>query len=234
MIPTAHPSPNPNDISIDSAVFVQMTAECPYTLQWDAPFPLKIARSHGGSGPPSNTWFLRPTQVHNPNGTSIGSAVFAGSLVWQDRPTDHATRSVTIGRIYVCSTAMRPKNFAELAPHHSGKTAGIDTVWRNYVKCHPMYTQDQIRFIKQTIFLAMSRCNVSQRLLISARGSRINAAWSAVLFLINSSAAKPSSCSDACFDITSLLRACSQHHTSRRLLTVRNDYQACSNCRKMS
>jgi len=27
-----------------------------------------------------------------------------------DRPTDHATRSVTIGRIYVCSTAMQPNN----------------------------------------------------------------------------------------------------------------------------
>jgi len=27
--------------------FAQMTAECPYTVQWDAPFPLKIAHSHG-------------------------------------------------------------------------------------------------------------------------------------------------------------------------------------------
>jgi len=38
-----------------------------------------------------------------------------GSLVWQTdwqiyRPTDHATRSVTIGRIYVRSTAMWPNN----------------------------------------------------------------------------------------------------------------------------
>ena len=33
------------------------------------------------------------------------------SLVWQtDRPTDHATRSVTLGRIYVRSTAIRPNN----------------------------------------------------------------------------------------------------------------------------
>ena len=28
---------------------------------------------------PSNTWFLGPTRVHNPNDISIGSAVFAGS-----------------------------------------------------------------------------------------------------------------------------------------------------------
>jgi len=45
--------------------------------------------------PPSNTWSLGPTQVLNPNGISIGSAVFAG-LVWQtdlqtDRPTDRQT-----------------------------------------------------------------------------------------------------------------------------------------------
>ena len=39
---------NPNDILIGSAVFAHMTAECPYTLQWDVPSPLKIAASHGG------------------------------------------------------------------------------------------------------------------------------------------------------------------------------------------
>jgi len=35
------------------------------------PLPLHV------SGPPPNTWFLGPTRVHNPNGISIGSAVFA-------------------------------------------------------------------------------------------------------------------------------------------------------------
>jgi len=30
---------NPNGILIGSAVFAEMTAECPYTLEWDAPFP---------------------------------------------------------------------------------------------------------------------------------------------------------------------------------------------------
>jgi len=99
-----------------------MTAECPYTLQWDAPFPLKIAPSHGRSGRPPNTWFPESTGVLNPNGISIGAAVFARltsvtdrQTVQQtdrgtDRPTDHAARSVTIGRTYVRITAMRPKN----------------------------------------------------------------------------------------------------------------------------
>jgi len=42
---------NPNGISTGSAVSVQLTAdgtECPYTLQRDAPSPLKIAPSHWG------------------------------------------------------------------------------------------------------------------------------------------------------------------------------------------
>jgi len=74
------------------------------------PIPLKTAPSHGGSVPPSNTWFPGSTQVLNPNSISIGIAVFAGLTNVTDRQTDHATRSVTIGRIYVHSTAMRPNN----------------------------------------------------------------------------------------------------------------------------
>jgi len=65
--------------------------------------------------PPSNTWFLGPTQVLNPNGISVGSAIIAGLTTvtdrqtdrQTDRTTDHATRSATIGRIYVRSTAIR-------------------------------------------------------------------------------------------------------------------------------
>ena len=53
---------------------------------------------------------LDPPESVHPN----GSAVFAGLAVVMDGPTDrqteHATPSVTIGRIYVRSTATRPKN----------------------------------------------------------------------------------------------------------------------------
>jgi len=49
-----------------------------------------------------------PIPAHNPNGMSIGSAVFAGLTSVTDRPTDrqtdNATRLVTIDRIYVRST----------------------------------------------------------------------------------------------------------------------------------
>jgi len=71
-----------NCTSIGSAVFAQMTAECPYTLQWFTRFPFKIAPSHGGIRTPCNTWFLGPTRVLNPNGNSIASAVLQGLLVW--------------------------------------------------------------------------------------------------------------------------------------------------------
>jgi len=55
------------------------TDDCRVSLYFTMcrPLPLKIAPSHGGSGPQSNTWFPDPTRV-NPNGISIGSAVFAG------------------------------------------------------------------------------------------------------------------------------------------------------------
>jgi len=46
---------------------------------------------------PPNTCFPEPTRVHNPNGISIGRAVFAGFTTVTDqqidRPTDHANRA---------------------------------------------------------------------------------------------------------------------------------------------
>ena len=40
---------NLNGTSIGSAVLAQMTAMCPYTLQWFAYLPFKDAHSHGGN-----------------------------------------------------------------------------------------------------------------------------------------------------------------------------------------
>jgi len=97
MIPTAHLSPQPNNgIPIGSAVFAQTTVDCPYTLQWDAHCPPKICPfPWGDMDPPSNTWFPGHTQVLNPNGSSIGAAVFAlaglTSVTDPDRQTDRQT-----------------------------------------------------------------------------------------------------------------------------------------------
>ena len=76
MIPSAHLSPQPKRhldrfscfCTDDRRVSPYFTMGCPF----------KISPSHWGSEPLSNTWFLGPTQVLNPNGISIGSAVFAG------------------------------------------------------------------------------------------------------------------------------------------------------------
>jgi len=81
---------NPNSISIDSAIFARLTADSPYTLQWaTSPSPLKIFPLHGRSGSPSNTWFLGPTRVYNPNGVSVSSAIFAALTIVTERTTDH-------------------------------------------------------------------------------------------------------------------------------------------------
>jgi len=91
--------------------------------------PKNLPLPMGGSGPPSNTWFAGPTQVLDPKGSSIGAAVFAGLTSVTDRPTDHATRSVRIGRIYVHSTAMRPKNimsaFAMQGSHNNTMQSSV-------------------------------------------------------------------------------------------------------------
>jgi len=60
--------------------------------------PSKLPLPIGGSGRQSNTWFPGPTLVLDPNGISIGSAVFAGLISVTYRPTDHARYSVDNNR----------------------------------------------------------------------------------------------------------------------------------------
>ena len=56
-------------------------------------FPLKkLSLRMRRSGLPSNTWFLDSTKANNPNGISIGSAVFAGLITVTDRQTDTLLR----------------------------------------------------------------------------------------------------------------------------------------------
>ena len=105
---------SPNSISIGSAVFcTSRGTECPYTLQWSAPFPTQNCPFLCGVWAPSNTWFLEPNRAHNPNGISIGSAVLQGLLLWQtDRRTDRLRYSVGNNRSHLADAdaAMRPNN----------------------------------------------------------------------------------------------------------------------------
>jgi len=83
--------------------FLHSSLQCVHILYNGLPLPLEIVPSHGGSGPPSNTWFPGPTRVLNPNGILIGSAIFSGLQSWQTTLLTVATQSVRICRIYVHS-----------------------------------------------------------------------------------------------------------------------------------
>jgi len=82
----------PDGISMGSAVLHSSLQEVPISLLYNGrPLsPSKLPLHMRGSGPPSNTWFLGPTRVHNLSGISIGSAVFCRAHS-RDRETDRQT-----------------------------------------------------------------------------------------------------------------------------------------------
>jgi len=60
---------------------------------------VKIAASHAGCRPPSNTRFLVPPPwVHNPSAISIGSAILKGSLLW---PINRPRYSIYNNRLHL-------------------------------------------------------------------------------------------------------------------------------------
>ena len=108
MITWASPSPQPYGITIGSAVFAQMTAECPYTLQWAAPSLSKLHLPMGGSGSHLyNTWFPGSIRVLSPNGIWIGSALFTGLTSVTDRQTDRPRYSVGNNRPHLRTYLLR-------------------------------------------------------------------------------------------------------------------------------
>ena len=72
-----------------SSVFARFTLNVPYALQWATKCLQNCPSPDGGSGLPPNPWFSGPTKVHNPNGMSIGSAVWHSARC--DPPTDSQT-----------------------------------------------------------------------------------------------------------------------------------------------
>jgi len=93
----------PNGIWIGSAV-LHSSRQSHYTLQCAVPFPpIKLPLPMGEYIFPWAHPSPQPKQHLNP----FNHFCRAHSC---DRPIDHATRLVTIGRIYVHNTAMRPNN----------------------------------------------------------------------------------------------------------------------------
>ena len=101
---------NPNGISIGSAVFYtdDVPQICPYTLQGDTPLPLKLPLPMTGSGPHLIHGSMGLPESSTQTASRSVQPFFAGLTSATDRPTDNATRLVTIDRIYVRSIAMRP------------------------------------------------------------------------------------------------------------------------------
>jgi len=78
----------------------------PYTSQWARSCSPKMPLPWGIWAPP-NTWFLGLNQVHTPNSTLIGSAIFARQVDVTNRTHTHTH---TIGHILCCAEAMWPNN----------------------------------------------------------------------------------------------------------------------------
>ena len=95
MIFTAHPSTQPKRHldrfsrfrTGDRRVSLYFTMGCAFP-------PSKLPLPMEESGPPSATWFLWLTRVLDPNGISIGEAVFAELTSVTDSPTDRPRYSV--------------------------------------------------------------------------------------------------------------------------------------------
>jgi len=108
--------------------------------------PSKLPLPIGGSRPPSNTWFPGFTAgVLNPNGISIGSAVFAGSLVWQtDRPCYSVSNSSSHLRTWYGQCGLIIVNLYSLARfcdflpssrHHLSYDDFLEDKRENYQNC---------------------------------------------------------------------------------------------------
>jgi len=87
MLLWAHPTQHPKWHLDQFSHFCTVYGRESLYFTWTTPSPIKIAPLHGASGPSSNTWFLGSTQVQNPNGILISSAIFAGLTIVTDRQT---------------------------------------------------------------------------------------------------------------------------------------------------
>ena len=135
-------SNNVNGISISSDGFAQMTTECPYTLYSDAPFPPQNCPCLSGDLDPHVIHgSLDPSESSTQTASRSVQLFLQGSLVWQtDQPTDHATRSVTVCRIYICRTALQPNNNTfirnfNVCMHVTVAMAAVITIWRATLCC---------------------------------------------------------------------------------------------------
>ena len=79
---------------------------------------------------------LGPPDSSTQMASRLTEPFFAGLTSVTDRPTDHATRSVTIGCIYACSTAMWPNNDLTIKSHNVITSDVLDDIDISRHKSH--------------------------------------------------------------------------------------------------
>jgi len=115
---------------------------CP-GMYWAGPF--RVCRS----GHQSSTRFLGTIRVHNQNGISIGSAIFAGLTIITDRQTIGQAISICSNKPHLATAAMWPNNILIMWLNFlkfciSGKC--LPPVWQIYSKyiiCYMQCTHDR-------------------------------------------------------------------------------------------
>jgi len=102
---------------------------------WACPFLKNCPFTWCNLDPIFKHGFLSPPKSSTQTASRSVQPFLRGSLPWHTNgPTDHTTRSITIGHIYVCSTAMRPNNNCNnvYSGHHNIAIAGVHLVhWLN-------------------------------------------------------------------------------------------------------
>jgi len=139
------------------------TAETSNVFQWARQLP-KIAPSHGDLDSHLIHGFLNPPS-QPPNSVSIGSAVFAGHIVWlTDRQTTLHATSVAIGHICAVHT-MRPK-----INHQTSSLLELSSVsWEN--SCSILYTTSKRKLQNSGTMCQQQReCYLALRRFLVHRG----------------------------------------------------------------
>ena len=111
MLPLASPSPYPKWLLDHFSHFCATHGRQSWYITVGHPLSLKIALFVVGSWPHQVRGSLGPPESATQTASQLVQPFLHGSQSWQtDRQADHTTPSVTIGRIYVCSTVMQPNN----------------------------------------------------------------------------------------------------------------------------
>jgi len=109
-------------MSIGSAVFLQVTLDSAYTLQWEKTCPPKLPLPMRGSMPIADTWFYGPIRVQNSNSNGIRSVhqFCSAHIVESNRHTQTRLSIVAVWHTYRMSD--NELNFVDYT---------IDLPWRN-------------------------------------------------------------------------------------------------------